>query len=147
MRYASLLNIEALIQATSLFRICRECDAQPALLRHLKFMEAMTMEIFDVINPSGYPAVRPTAGAKRLDKLDGMVIGELWNGDFKGDVTFPIIRALLKERYPSVRIVPFTEFPHTHVSDNPTKQRERAVLLASLVKEKGCNAVMSGNGA
>ena len=105
------------------------------------------MEKIGVVNPAGLPLVKPTAGAKRLNSLDGKVIGELWNGDFKGDVTYPIIRMLLQERFPSLRIIPYTEFPHTHVSDNATKQRERAAQIAALAKEKGCDAVLSGNGA
>ncbi|MGH8616896.1 MAG: hypothetical protein ACREUW_04345 [Burkholderiales bacterium] len=105
------------------------------------------MEKMGVINPVGLPLVKPTAGAKRLDSLDGKVIGELWNGDFKGDITYPIIRKLLKARFPALRIIPYTEFPHTHVADNATKQRERAAQIAALAKEKGCDAVMSGNGA
>jgi len=105
------------------------------------------MEKIGVVNPVGLPLVKPTVGAKRLETLNGQVIGELWNGDFKGNVTYPIIRNLLQKRYPSLRIIPYTEFPHTHVSDNATKQRERAAQIAALVKEKGCDAVMSGNGA
>ena len=105
------------------------------------------MEKFGVVSPVGVPVAAPTAAAKRLDTLDGKTIGEVWNGDFKGDVTFPIIRKLLKARYPDLKIVPYTEFPHTHVSDNATKQRERATLIANLAKEKGCDAMLSGNGA
>lgn len=105
------------------------------------------MDKIEVVSPVGHPLVSPTAAAKRLERLDGKVVGELWNGDFKGDVTFPIIRKLLQERYPSITVIPFTEFPHTHVSDNPTKQRERANEFAALAKKKGCDAVMSGNGA
>jgi hypothetical protein len=107
----------------------------------------MTMDEIGVISPIGLPLVKPGAGAKRLDSLNGKVIGELWNGDFKGDVTYPIIRNLLQKRFPSLRIIPYTEFPHTHVSDNATKQRERADHFAALAKEKGCDAVISGNGA
>jgi len=107
----------------------------------------VAMKKHSVVSPIGFPLVKPTAAAKRLDSLEGKVIGELWNGDFKGDVTYPIIRKLLQKRYPTLRIIPFTEFPHTHVSDDPTKQRERANQFASLAKEKGCDAVMSGNGA
>ncbi len=107
----------------------------------------MDMEELGIVSPVGRPLVKPTVAARRLDTLDGKVIGEIWNGDFKGDVTFPIIRKLLLERYPKLRIIPYTEFPHTHVSDNPTKQRERASQFAALAKEKGCDAVLSGNGA
>lgn len=105
------------------------------------------MEKLSVVSPVGLPSVKPTAASGRLGSLEGKVIGEIWNGDFKGDVTFPIIRKLLQKRYPSLRIIPYTDFPHTHVSDDPAKQRERAAQFALLAREKGCDAIMSGNGA
>ncbi len=105
------------------------------------------MEKMNVVSPVGIPLVKPATAARRLETLGGKTVGEVWNGDFKGDVTFPIIRKLLQQRYPSLRVIPFTEFPHSHVSDNATKQRERASQIAALAKEKGCDAVMSGNGA
>ena len=105
------------------------------------------MEKFSVVSPVGQPAVRTTRGAGRLDTLDGRTVGELWNGVFKGDVTFPVIRRLLQARHPQLTIIPYTEFPHAHGSDNPAQQRERARKLAALALEKGCDAVISGNGA
>jgi hypothetical protein len=105
------------------------------------------MERYDVVSPAGLEAVRAQGAAPRLDDLNGKRIGEVWNGVFKGDLTFPRIRALLKERYPAVTIVPYTEFPHAPGSDHPAEQRERAQRLARLAKEKGCDAVISGNGA
>ena len=105
------------------------------------------METLHVVSPEGLEAVKQSGAAPRLTTLEGKTIGELWNGVFKGDVTFPMIRALLKEKYPGIRIVPFTEFPHAWVSDNPTRQRELAREIAALAKEKGCHAVISGNGA
>jgi len=105
------------------------------------------MEKLKVVSPVGRLVSKATKAAKRLGTLDGKTIGEVWNGDFKGDVTFPIIRKLLQQRHPSIRIVPFTEFPYMHVSDDPSKQRERATLIASLAKQKGCDAVITGNGA
>lgn len=104
-------------------------------------------EKLNVVSPLGVPSVKATSAARRLASLEGKTIGEVWNGDFKGDVTFPIIRRLLQQRYPSLRFVPFSAFPHTHVSDNATRQRERATLIASLAKENGCDAVLSGNAA
>lgn len=105
------------------------------------------MEKFSVVSPAGQPAVRSTGSAGRLETLDGKTVGELWNGVFKGDVTFPVIRRLLQARHPQLEIVPYTEFPHSHGSDNPAQQRERARTLATLAREKGCDAVISGNGA
>ena len=105
------------------------------------------MEKLSVVSPAGLEAVEAKLSSPRLDDLNGKTVGEIWNGVFKGDTTFPIIRKLLKDRYPRLNIIPYTEFPHTHVSDNATKQRERATLIANLAKEKGCDAMLSGNGA
>jgi hypothetical protein len=101
----------------------------------------------NVVSPAGIPVSGTTLSAQRLDDLDGKVIGEAWNGDFKGDVTFPLVRAELLKRYPSLKIVPFTEFPYTHVSDDPVRQRERATQIAARAKAMGCDAVISGVGA
>ena len=105
------------------------------------------MEKLEVVSPLGLEAVKTSGAAPRVADLDGKTVGELWNGVFKGDATFPVIRRLLQARYPRLRIIPFTEFPHAHGSDNPTQQRERARHVAALAKEKGCDAVISGNGA
>ena len=100
-----------------------------------------------VVSPVGLPDAVTSSASKRLGDLDGKVIAEIWNGDFKGDVTFPLIRAKLLQHYPTLRIVPYSEFPHTHVSDDPARQRERAGSIAAQVKAMGCDAVISGVGA
>jgi hypothetical protein len=105
------------------------------------------MEQVSVVSPEGLDAVERGSSAPRLHGLEGKTIGEFWNGDFKGDLTFPIIRELLTQRFPGLRIVPFTEFPHHHGSDNPTQQRERARRVVKLAKEMGCDALITGNGA
>ena len=105
------------------------------------------MEKHEVVSPLGLEAVKQAGSARRLDRLDGKTIGEFWNGFFKGDQTFPVIRRLLLQKFPGLTIIPFTEFPHAPGSDQPTKQRERAQRMAALAREKGCDAVISGNGA
>jgi hypothetical protein len=105
------------------------------------------MQNEEVVSPVGLSDTEATLAAKRLADLGGKLIGEVWNGDFKGDIAFPIIREQLRKRYPSLKFVPFTEFPHTHVSDDPVRQRERARDIASLAKTMGCDAVISGVGA
>ena len=105
------------------------------------------MQKIEVLSPEGLEAVERSGAAARLDTLEGKTIGEVWNGVFKGDVTFPIIRAQLEKRYPGVRIVPYTEFPHAPGTDHPARQRALAQEIAALVKTKGCDAVISGNGA
>ena len=105
------------------------------------------METITVLSPGGLQAIERRGPAPRLDSLPGKTIGEIWNGVFKGDVTFPIIRAQLEARFPGVRIVPYTEFPHAPGTDNPARQRALAQEIAALAKQKGCDAVISGNGA
>lgn len=105
------------------------------------------MSKLEVVSPVGLEVVKRGGSAPRVENLDGKTIGEVWNGVFRGDFTFPIIRKLLQRKYPRLRIIPYTEFPHTPGSDNPTRQRERARRIAAIAKEKGCDAVISGNGA
>lgn len=108
---------------------------------------AMQTEKLAVVSPVGVDAVKPAGTARRIDDLNGKTICEIWNGVFKGDVTFPIIRKLLKEKYPGLKVIPYTEFPHAPGSDNPTQQRQHAQHIAALARERGCDAVISGNGA
>ena len=105
------------------------------------------MEKYEVVSPAGVDTVKRVSAAPRLETLTGKRIGEVWNGVFKGDVTFPIVRRLLQARDPDLEVIPFTDFPHTPGSDNPARQRELAREIAALAKEKGCHAIISGNGA
>jgi hypothetical protein len=105
------------------------------------------MEIMRVISPAGIETIDRKAIAPRLDGLAGKTVGEIWNGVFKGNETFPIVRELLKRRFPGIKIVPYTEFPFFPGDDRPAAQREAARTIAALAKEKGCDAVISGNGA
>jgi hypothetical protein len=104
------------------------------------------MEKFEVISPLGGRVVGRKNAAQRLDTLQGKTIGETWNEDFKGDIMFPIYRQLLQERFPGVKIVPYTEFPSSTLRGTPELQRAIASRIASMAKEKGCEALISGNG-
>ena len=107
----------------------------------------MRAEKLPVVSPAGIDSVQRTGAAQRLENLQGKMVCEVWNGVFKGDMTFPVIRKLLKERYPDLKIIPYTEFPHARGSDDPANQREHARRVAEFAREAGCSAVISGNGA
>ena len=104
------------------------------------------MSKLEVFSPSGAEVVKKRASAPRLETLSGKTIGEAWNEDFKGDFMFPVYRELLKARFPGVKIVPYTEFPVSPWKGSPAYQRECARRIARLAKEKGCDALISGNG-
>ncbi|MDP6342500.1 MAG: hypothetical protein QF491_03120 [Alphaproteobacteria bacterium] len=99
-----------------------------------------------VISPLGGETVAARAGAPRLGSLDGKTIAEMWNGDFKGNFTFPVIRELLHERYRDVTVVPYTEFPYSTIRGTPEHQREVDAQMIALARDKGCDAVIAGNG-
>ena len=104
--------------------------------------------VYEVVSPQGEAVVAITTMAPRLDTLEGKTIGELWNGGFRGDESFPIIEKLLRERYPTVKFIPYTEFPlSTIASLHPEKKEKTLAALRAELKEKACDAVITGNGA
>ena len=105
------------------------------------------MESFEVVSPAGGESIAQMPIAQRLEDLNGKTVAEIWNGVFKGDQSFPVLRRLLREKYPAIKIIPYTEFPHIYGGDNPPAKKKLAKQLAELALEKGCDAVISGNGA
>ena len=99
-----------------------------------------------VISPLGGNTGEASFAAPRLDSLNGKTIGEMWNGDFKGNFTFPIIRELIQERYEGVKFVPYTEFPYSTIRGTPAHQRDIDDRMAAIATENNCDAVIAGNG-
>ncbi|MBI4192533.1 MAG: hypothetical protein HY525_18600 [Betaproteobacteria bacterium] len=103
-------------------------------------------EKLEVVSPVGGEVVKQNTVAPRLADLDGKTICETWTGLFKGDATFPVLRELLKQKYPGAKVIPYSEFPVCW-ADTPASQKALAKKIAALAKEKGCDALISGNGA
>lgn len=109
---------------------------------------AETDAVYEVLSPLGEPAVEMVTLAPRLDTLEGKTIGALWNGGFRGDESFPIIEKMLRERYPTVKLIPYTEFPLTTIASfHPEQKAQTLAALRAKLKETGCDAVITGNGA
>ena len=105
-------------------------------------------EVYEVVSPLGESVVEMITMAPRLDTLEGKTIGELWNGGFRGDESFPIIEKMLRKRYPTVKLIPYTEFSlSTIASLHPERKEKTLEALRAELKEKGCDAVITGNGA
>lgn len=105
------------------------------------------MQEMSVISPAGVQVVEHKTIAPRLPDLAGKTVGEIWNGVFKGDETFPIIRERFRREFPDTTIIPYTEFPFFSGDDRPHAQQAVAQQIAALAKQKGCDAIISGNGA
>jgi hypothetical protein len=106
----------------------------------------VTPDDLAVLSPAGLPVTQSKGIAPRLDTLEGKVVGEVYNHHFKGDQMFALYRRLLQERYPGVRIVPFTEMPASYVGGDPATQRRIAQEVAQQAREKGIDALIAGNG-
>lgn len=103
---------------------------------------------FEVVSPCGEEAATKTLPAvPRLDTLEGKTVCEVWNGDFRGDESFPVIRQLLQKRYPTMKVVPYTEFPLAKVPTwQAIKKAETERAWRAAFEGKGCEAVITGNG-
>jgi hypothetical protein len=97
---------------------------------------AVTLRVYD---PTGL-ADTTQSYASRLEDLNGRTVCELSNGVWEDQRSFPVIRALIQERFPRARIIPFTEFPVG------TERMDRDSTIDLLV-EKGCEALITGNAA
>jgi hypothetical protein len=107
-------------------------------------MEAGT--IYRVVNPSGEPVVGKRALNPRLDALDGKRVGFLWNRVFRGDETLPLIGELLRERFPTMTVIPWDDFPVTSVpSLHAARQSETLAALTGALLDKRVDAVIAGN--
>jgi hypothetical protein len=102
----------------------------------------------NVVSPIGEQVNDKAASlAPRLDTLNGKTVCEIWNGGFKADVMFPIIEQMLRERYPTVKMIPFTEFPTVTISSlGSGKKAETLEAVRAALLAKGCDAVITGNG-
>ena len=103
--------------------------------------------VYSVVSPLGDPVVKMITMGPRLDTLNGKTVCMVWNEAFKADVTLPAIGESLKEKYPDLKIIPHTEIDaalQTAARENPSA--EESAILQAVLKEKGCEALISGNG-
>ena len=104
-------------------------------------------KVMKVISPVGEAVVEEKIGASSLKSLSGKKVCEVWNGSFEGQRSFPIIREMLKKRFPGVNVIPYTEFPLFPVTSlSPEKKKERLEALRVALSEQKCDAVITGNG-
>jgi hypothetical protein len=99
-----------------------------------------------VISPEGVPLGGTGKVSRHLDSLEGKTVGEVYNNHFNGELMFKTYRRLFKERYPGIRIIPYDEFPIVYVGGDAASQKRIAKEIAVLAKERGCDAIITGNG-
>jgi hypothetical protein len=97
---------------------------------------------YEVVWPLGRCVSPAVTLAPGLEDLNGKTVGELWDGVFRGDEVFPILNEELRKKYPGVKIIDHKTLGTTfgNVPDYISK-------LPGLLKEHGCDAVISAVGA
>lgn len=105
----------------------------------------MTQKV-GVISPEGLPLGPTTTASRPLASLEGKTIGEVYNNHFQGELMFQTYRRLFQEKYRGIRIIPFDQFPIVYVGGDAASQKKVAKEIAALAKERGCDAIITGNG-
>ena len=106
-------------------------------------MDTKSEPQFEVLWPLAKKAKRAESTATAVGDLSGKTVAELWDYIFRGEIIYPMIRERLRERYPGVKFVDYTQFGNIH----GPKQRDIVAGLAAKLRDLGCDAVISGIGA
>ena len=99
--------------------------------------------VYEVVWPLGPSAYKTRAPQARIADLSGKTVGELWDYLFRGEDIFPLVRAELKARFPGIKFVTYDVFGNVH----GPQQRELVADVPRLLKQHGCDAVISAIGA
>ena len=91
----------------------------------------------EVYNPTG--VVETTLlHAPRLDTLEGKTICELSNYSWEHNRVFPMVREALQKQFPTAKLLPYDELLSSR------SELENFEHVSKVVKEKGCQAVITG---
>lgn len=94
----------------------------------------VTLEVYD---PTGAMKI-DNLFSPRLADLNGKTICEVGDAIWQDDRTFPYLRELLQKRYPTIKIIPYTEFPWGSANIDVAN-------IGKLLKAKGCEGAILGN--
>ena len=88
---------------------------------------------FEVVWPLGRFATKPVDAAPALADLNGKTVCELWDGVFRGDEIYPILRSELQARFATLKIVDYKTMGNTHGSN----ESEYVANLPALLRQHG----------
>jgi len=95
--------------------------------------------VFSVLSPLGDVTLEMMKMGPRLDTLSNKTVCMISNNAFKVNITMPAIGKALQERFPGLKVVPYSELPGAPSVDTWDR-------MPAAYKSKGCDAVISGNG-
>ena len=105
-----------------------------------------TSPVYRVVRPTGDVVHPMITQAPRLDTLEDKTICIVSNQGFKSHVTMPVIEGLLRKNYPNSKLVPPADMPRAQKPPAVGAKDQATEAMIAALKEKGCQAVISGNG-
>ena len=102
--------------------------------------------VYRVVRPTGDVVHPMIIQAPRLDTLEGKTICMTSNQGFKSHVTFPVIEELLRRKYPNLKIIPPEDMPRAVKPPAEGAKDPTTEAMTAALRQKGCQAVISGNG-
>jgi hypothetical protein len=115
-------------------------SAGPAVLAAAK------ERVYEVVIPIGEETKLAKPVSSNLDTLEGKTICEISVGMYRPETSFPTIRRLLKGKFKNINIIPYTEFPVILMMTSGNEYEAYISRQIDLLKQKGCDAVITGNG-
>lgn len=101
---------------------------------------------YEVVSPLGEVTKRAASVAPQLDTLDEKTICELSVGMYNFQESFPFIRQIIQKRFSKVKVIPYSEFPEILMMTQGKEYQEYMENLVALLKKRGCDGVIIGNG-
>jgi hypothetical protein len=98
---------------------------------------------YDVLWPLSRRAVKTAAAAPRIPDLNDKTVAELWDGIFRGEVIYPLVRNYIKARFPRVKFVGHAEFGNFH----GVHEHQVTAMVPEKLRAHGADAVIVGIGA
>ena len=98
---------------------------------------------YEVLWPLSRKTVAARPGAPRVADLNGKVICELWDFNFRGETIYPLVREYIKARYPQTTFVEYSNFGNFHGA----KAESVISQLPDQLRSRNCDAVIIGIGA
>ena len=102
--------------------------------------------VYRVVRPTGDVVHPMILQAPRLDTLEGKTICMTSNQGFKSQVTFPVIEELLRGKYSNLNIIKPEDMPRAVKPPAEGAKDPATDAMTAALRQKGCQAVISGNG-
>lgn len=100
---------------------------------------------YNVVSPVGFSTVQPIEMAPRLTTLEGKTIA-IVGEDFMYNITHPELKRLIREHYPTAKVIMYDELPIAGPYPAPGITRQSTELFRQRLIDLKVDAVIAGNG-